>query len=244
VRHDRRPRWSANRTLAVGDRALSAATGTLEWPRAGDREVTATFTLLPSLVAADEVSDLLTTIGRHSAVAFDADEDSVDGMATHELYLERHGSIDAGLAANRLKPDADPAVLAERASLREEVAALVQPIVRERITPYVRQHVAGCAECAPCFSLVRRYLPFERRSHAEHFDVQAFVTVVVSLSTHGAEFDGGLYVSTGRGPRFLGLRAGDAVVHGSDLLHGVQVTLHGYATGSRARVDAVLCYAK
>lgn len=54
----------------------------------------------------------------------------------------------------------------------------------------------------------------ERTSHATHFDIQALVTVVVSLSSSGVDFDGGLFVSTGAGrgdEYFLALQAGDAV---------------------------------
>ena len=51
-------------------------------------------------------------------------------------------------------------------------------------------------------------------THATHFDIQALVTVVVSLSSSGSDFDGGLYVSTGAGQgeqSVIGLQRGDAV---------------------------------
>jgi len=50
------------------------------------------------------------------------------------------------------------------------------------------------------------------------------VTVVVSLSDYGREYRGGLYVTPQFHQRnYLALSRGDAVVHQSDLFHGVQV---------------------
>eukprot|EP00466_Bigelowiella_natans_P019890 jgi/Bigna1/75906/fgenesh1_pg.37_\ len=58
-------------------------------------------------------------------------------------------------------------------------------------------------------------------------DTHAFPTTqVISLSTHGQDFTGGLFVAAGGGRskrRFLALRTGDVVLHQSDLLHGVDV---------------------
>ena len=52
----------------------------------------------------------------------------------------------------------------------------------------------------------------------------ALVTAVISLSDYGSEYRGGLYVATGRSAnKVVALRRGDAVVHQSDLLHGVKV---------------------
>lgn len=95
-----------------------------------------------------------------------------------------------------------------------------------RVLVFVRyRSVCGSEGCTPCFSLVRRYRAGERTTHAAHFDIQALVTVVVSLGSYGADFDGGLYVTTAgeRAAQFLGLQRGDAVAHQSDLLHGVRV---------------------
>jgi len=51
------------------------------------------------------------------------------------------------------------------------------------------------------------------------------VTVVVSLTAFGNDFLGGLYVATSDDANhsFVALQTGDAVVHQSDLLHGVDV---------------------
>jgi TPR repeat protein len=87
----------------------------------------------------------------------------------------------------------------------------------------------GGVGCGVCQALVRRYRDGERLSHATHFDVQALVTVVVSLSRYGPDHTGGLFLTTGSaesggsGEVFLALQPGDAAVHQSDLLHGVRV---------------------
>jgi hypothetical protein len=50
------------------------------------------------------------------------------------------------------------------------------------------------------------------------------VTVVVSLTSAGVDFEGGLYVSVGAGSEVsVALQRGDAVIHRSNLLHGVRV---------------------
>ena len=45
----------------------------------------------------------------------------------------------------------------------------------------------------------------------------------MSLSDYDTEYRGGLYVATNHGRYALKLNRGDAVMHQSDLLHGVQV---------------------
>jgi len=119
---------------------------------------------------------------------FDVDADSVDGQWTHELYLESNGSFDN---AARFVGKADalsPEVAAKRKALRKRVGAITQRIVRERVAPLVRARYprlcgrSAARACTLCHSLIRRYLPDERRSHGLHFDLQSAVTVVVSLS--------------------------------------------------------------
>lgn len=54
----------------------------------------------------------------------------------------------------------------------------------------------------------------ERKTHPRHFDTQALITMVVSLSSYGLDFEGGLYVSTGgnvTGDKFIAMQSGDAV---------------------------------
>merc|ERR1719203_843363 len=72
--------------------------------------------------------------------------------------------------------------------------------------------------------MIRRYLDRERRTHNTHWDIPSYVSVVVSLDAAGREFNGGFFVTTGTGLNtFIPLQQGDAVIHQSDLLHGVHV---------------------
>ena len=129
----------------------------------------------------------------------------------------------------------------ERLPYRQRLATFVRPIVAARVLPFVREkYPEECGSgggCQVCWSFVRRYQKNERVKHDMHFDIHALVTVVVSLSSEGIDFDGGLYVSTGSSSSnnnnttnsassryYLPLQKGDAVVHQSDLLHGVRVT--------------------
>lgn len=252
------PASQANATIPLGESSKEheVAHATLDGP-SGVGE--SSFIVLPALVTPQEVEAILGLLrGPHGsrgggapepgadgmvdgAVAFDLEPDSVDGESTHEFHLERHGSIDAPILAAGFegKPDGDPTVRAARKPLRQQLASVVRPILRERITPFVQAHFSngsgfggtGCGElgssraCTPCFSFVRRYRPNERHRHGVHFDMHALVTVVVSLSTHTRDYRGGLYVAAagGRQRRTLALHAGDALVHQSDLMHGVQV---------------------
>ena len=162
--------------------------------------VTSTFSVLPAVARPSEVTAIRTLLA--SAPIFDTDPDSVDGTTSHEMFVF-DGSPDSG--GPSLKTVADPARARERQRFRERLDAVMQPILQERLTPYVRQRFAEqCGQgreearrCTPCYSLVRRYLPNERRSMGAHYDGHALVTVVVSLSDHGAEYTGGLYVSAG-----------------------------------------------
>jgi hypothetical protein len=108
---------------------------------------------------------------------------------------------------------------------------LISAHPEEKITPFVQQrYPAACSkgpgrECTPCYSLVRRYRRDERQSHGIHRDGHAIATVVVSLSEYGRDYRGGLYVVSPASStrQYLALKSGDAVVHQSHLLHGVQV---------------------
>jgi hypothetical protein len=213
----------ANASLPDGPFALLDAH--LRWPGLPSA-APAAFFVAPGLVRPSEVASLLSLLRPHAA-RLDADADSVDGKATQEIYLEKDGSAE-GVARIAGKPDADPAVRASRAALRAALLAVTRPIQARRLAPLVQARFpAACAPapCRVCHSLVRRYAQGERLEHPQHFDVQALVTVVVPLSTAGADFEGGLYVSTGATGReaLLPLAAGDAVVHQSNLLHGVAV---------------------
>ena len=73
-----------------------------------------------------------------------------------------------------------------------------------------------------CTSLIRRYRPSERLAHYEHVDGHAAATAVISLSSR-REYRGGLFLSNLTTRTLLPLDSGDAVLHASDLFHGVDV---------------------
>jgi hypothetical protein len=182
--------------------------------------------VLPAVMSAEEVSSVLALV---EETPFDGSTDSVDGMPTRELYL--YTSSQETAVTSHGDEEADrPHLSAERHPLRLALGRLLQP-AQDRITAFVRETFPDkCARspsraCRPCFSLLRRYLPGERDSHALHRDGQALFTAVLSLTTSGRDFGGGLYVAAGSTQRklFLALQRGDAVVHSYDLLHGVRV---------------------
>ena len=94
----------------------------------------------------------------------------------------------------------------------------------ETITSHVNTlYPDACIEgkCTPCFSLIRKYEQNGRTGVPMHFDVQALVTVVIPLNDG---YEGGLFVGTEREKRYIDLNAGDAVLHQSNLFHGVNCT--------------------
>ena len=204
---------------------LNVSEAAIQWPL--PLNVTSRFEVLPGLATAEEVSAILDVL-MGSDIAWDEEPDSVDGMTSHEIFI--HSADGVGERGSKMR-DSDPVTLDARRRVREQIATLTRPIVEERLTPYVQQRWPEQCDgsparmCTPCHSLIRRYRPGERRSHEQHYDAHALVTIVVSLSSFGAEYTGGLYLASGgRGGRqVLPLLRGDAVIHQSDLQHGVRV---------------------
>ena len=178
--------------------------GSMAWVGAMEGVVSRYATLRNALDEAS-VRELRTILSR---VKFDEELDSVDDMPAFELYLFKAG-------------------LRRRLSAADVRANAVDAfgLALDAISSFVNERFSACGgRCAPCASLVRRYRAEERTRHPTHFDHDAFVTVVVSLSDP-ADYDGGLYFETNTGSRrFADLALGDAVVHRSDLFHGVDVT--------------------
>ena len=161
-----------NTSLSIGPWESGLAQGTLVWPGLA-QESAASFYVVSNLLEASEVRKMLVIL-RDSGLEFDADPDSVDGMATHEFYLESSGGSE-NLATIRGKPDADRSVFAARSAARNAIANFTAPIVASRVLPFVNSRYAaacGATGCRVCQSLVRRYLPGERNTHGTHFDVQ------------------------------------------------------------------------
>jgi len=198
--------------LAPGS-PLSERSARVEWTLPSYTK-SAELHVLPGLLQPSLAAELVAALPED----VNTDPDSVDSLPTFELPLQSF--------QQPLLLDTDSEAGAKRARLRE----LTQPVLDEKILPYVRVRY-DCPSCRVCTSLLRRYLPDERRRHPSHFDTQAFVTVVVSLSAFGTEFSGGLYVrrggsgagGRGAGDAYLPLSIGDAVAHQFDVEHGVEV---------------------
>eukprot|EP00939_MAST-03C_sp_MAST-3C-sp1_P004971 g4971.t1 len=189
------------------------------------KDMRSNFAVLPGIVSEDETRSILALL---KGVGLDQDPDTVDGMATEEIFVDnqelREGRSSKGKAIENSK------TLESRQILRRRLKEIMDPILDERITPFVRARYPdqcdrpGGRKCTPCYSLVRRYRRGQRISHGSHRDGHAIATVVTSLTDYGSDYRGGLYLASVSADRhFLDLHRGDAVVHQSDLLHGVKV---------------------
>lgn len=198
---------------------LSVSSGSIQ--QAGD--YTSNAEVLSGIVSKEEVHRMLQLLNAPwLQTSLDQDPDTVDGYTTQEFFLD-NDSLRKGESG---KPAFESQQQAERRrDLRQAFMKITQPVLEERITPYVNQRFEACqGQCTPCYSLIRRYMHGERLSHAPHRDGHALVTMVVSLSDYGIDYVGGLYVASESGhPYYLKLNKGDAAVHQSDLLHGVKV---------------------
>eukprot|EP00908_Phaeocystis_cordata_P017234 Transcript_28564.p1 GENE.Transcript_28564~~Transcript_28564.p1 ORF type:complete len:501 (-),score=130.67 Transcript_28564:30-1370(-) len=198
----------------------AGAEGSVEWPRINRL---AAFLVVPSLLSAEEVLTIRTALP--AALPFELHEDSVDGGATHEFWVWNNGQLETQPHG----PNPGAAVRAQQQAARATLGPMLSDVLTQRLAPLVSARYAdacGPSGCVACSSLIRRYLPGERRSHPQHFDLEALATIVVSLQLDDDEYDGGLYVHTGgrARPLFVPLPRGSAIVHTGDLLHGVRVT--------------------
>jgi hypothetical protein len=239
--------WS-NTTVDVVDggdevTTINVATGSIVQP--GTEKYFSTFDILPGIIPRETVASVLDLLrgpkgDGSTSLPLDEEPDSVDGMPSQEIFLDN-----IGLRRGEMSKAGHPEDLPRRNKLRTNIRKFLDPILYDKITPYIRQRfselcgneITGRA-CTPCYSLIRRYRAGERISHAPHHDGHSFVTVVVSLSDYGREYRGGLYVASQFHQRnYLALSRGDAVVHQSDLFHGVQVldnvTLDADENGNR-----------
>jgi hypothetical protein len=187
------------------------------------------FAVLPQVVQLDEVDAILALMNDPNLV-LDSDPDTVDGMSTREMFAWDATDVAATSGTFATETGTFAKIDKARAPIRRALQNIMEPILEDRITPFIRANYPdecgdnGVRACTPCYSLVRSYKVGERNSHATHYDDHARVTVVVSLKEFGRDFRGGLYIATGRSQRkFVGLGQGDAVVHKSDLLHGVHI---------------------
>ena len=190
------------------------------------------FAVLPSVVNRADIQNVLDLLQIFENFnEYDDDPDSVDGMTSHEIFVSSPELRDNDKKSLKFR-DSDPKFLPARKELRRQLNHIMSSYIDEVITPMVHaRYPTACNTskgpdrvCTPCYSLVRKYKHGQRQSHAAHYDHHALVTVVISLSDYNVNYKGGLYVASGVGQReFVALNKGDAVMHQSSLLHGVQV---------------------
>lgn len=120
--------------------------------------------MLPSLLSAEEAAALHDAALRCNAYD-ESEPDTVDKAPTFQTYLFEDGQPTSAAA---------------------EVAALLQPIIDERILPYVRAKY-NCPTACLADALLRRYQPGERTALGLHYDIEAFATCIIPLSTQRQE---------------------------------------------------------
>lgn len=106
------------------------------------------------------------------------------------------------------------------------LTSLLHPILTSKIIPWARQ-VTSIPTLTIADALIRSYDPSEERQDlSPHYDISTFATVIVPLNDPN-DYEGGLYVQTGASTSTrLGVpftKAGDAVLHRYDVMHGVNV---------------------
>lgn len=187
------------------------------------------FSKVLSLISSQDVSTIRNLL---YSIDFDTDPDSVDGMSSFEFYIKSPELESNHYQSNPMKLDSDPVFKEKRNIVRKKINTILNPIINDKITPYVRSLYSSNSpperQCTPCFVFIRRYRNNERTSHATHRDGHAFSTVVISLSDYGSEYMGGIYVATAERYKYtIALNRGDALIHKHDLLHGVKVNKDG-----------------
>ncbi|GMI31705.1 hypothetical protein TrCOL_g1944 [Triparma columacea] len=216
----------SNETVIINGRFLQVAEGRVDHKGllggAAER-AQSYFSVIPEFATPAEVEQILAILNDPDAVQFDEDPDTVDGMASHELYVDTVDFERGGRVTSSLKRDSTKEGMEERKEIRSKLKAIMDN-VQDRLTQYVRFTYPSSPSLTPCYSLVRRYRSGERQTHDVHRDWNAKVTAVVSLSEYGEEYRGGLYVARSRSERMVvALGRGDTLVHDTSLLHGVKV---------------------
>mmetsp|Transcript_26649 Transcript_26649/g.41803 ORF Transcript_26649/g.41803 Transcript_26649/m.41803 type:complete len:575 (-) Transcript_26649:95-1819(-) len=228
--------FESNRTVTLKANGVqqAVAEGNVQQINKGLREDTdgmVNFAVLPSVVNRADIQNVLSRLESFEKYnQYDDDPDSVDGMTSHEIFIN---SPELDHEQSMKFRDTDPNFLPARRELRQQLNQIMSPYINSVITPMVHARYPEACNitskgpgrvCTPCYSLVRKYKHGQRQSHGTHHDHHALVTVVISLSDYNVNYKGGLYVASGVGQReFLALNKGDAVMHQSSLLHGVQV---------------------
>ena len=122
-------------------RGVAVDEGTLRNPAI---QLNMTFGVARAIVTPAEVAAIRAVVDSPTAPAFDGDPDSVDGIKSHEIFVDN----DDLRARDRGEPirhqwgkDSDPAAFDERRRFRRELSKILDPILAERLTPYVNDSV-------------------------------------------------------------------------------------------------------
>ena len=115
--------WTSNTSVLVGGRRFRVARGDMAHLGVSG---SSRFYVLPALVTREEVQSILALVNGSDAPVFDADPDSVDGMVSHEIFVDndelRAGSLQPRPAANPVPgKDLDAREVAARRPLREKL---------------------------------------------------------------------------------------------------------------------------
>ena len=206
--------WETTSTQLPDNTKINVLEGTI--PHMGCTG-SSSFAILPSIVSKDEVSSILELVKQ---MEFKTDPDSVDGMCTHEMYIDLNNNTE------ETTPKEQETTPKEQETTKTKLEAIITSIINTRLTAYVRNRYPQEKDriCTPSHTLIRRYRDGERRFHITHRDGHAYATMVVSLSNYGEDYRGGIYVASAeRYKKVVALNKGDAVIHKHDLLHGVKV---------------------
>ena len=146
---------SDNSSITINNWTGVLSQGQLKWPN-----VTASpakFHVLSSLLSQHEV-DSIVDIVQSPNLDLDVDLDSVDMSSTYEFYISRNGNSE-GIKDITGKLDHDKDVFDKRTPIRDELSEIMNPIIHDRILPFVNdKYVKSCslsnASCTVCHSLV------------------------------------------------------------------------------------------
>jgi hypothetical protein len=79
----------------------------------------------PTHPSSFEVSSILALVNASNVVTFDSDPDTVDGMSTHEIFVD-NDDLRRGSVKESMKLDGTAKGLAERRPLREQLQKIMR----------------------------------------------------------------------------------------------------------------------
>ena len=146
-------------------------------PNGTTNTTTASVSYVANLIPRETVEAILGILTR--VPALDEDPDTVDAMPTFEIFVDSPElSVNTEGEPREINMgkilDVQPESFRQRRVLREELQAILQPLLEHRITPLVRHLYADVCngnrgshrQCTPCYSLIRHYRHGQRQSHA------------------------------------------------------------------------------